>query len=89
LPDGMPLDPYRFGVESCRPILEIIIEFCHAQKLIPRRISVDELFTAPNMRPRSLFAQTIKIQTETLPGADSRRKQHRHSLRLALVPGRD
>jgi 4,5-dihydroxyphthalate decarboxylase len=44
LPDGMPLDPYRFGVESCRPTLEIIIEFCHAQKLIPRRISVDELF---------------------------------------------
>jgi 4,5-dihydroxyphthalate decarboxylase len=44
LPDHTPLDPYRFGVESCRPILEIIIDFCHAQKLIPRRISVDELF---------------------------------------------
>jgi 4,5-dihydroxyphthalate decarboxylase len=44
LADGTPLDPYRFGVESCRPILEIIIEFCHQQNLIPRRMSVDELF---------------------------------------------
>jgi 4,5-dihydroxyphthalate decarboxylase len=44
LTDGTPLDPYRFGVESCRPILKIIIEFCHRQKLIPRRMSVDELF---------------------------------------------
>src|SRR5438309_1518264 len=44
LPDGGELDPYRFGVEACRPILEIIIDFCQQQKLIPRRISVDELF---------------------------------------------
>jgi 4,5-dihydroxyphthalate decarboxylase len=44
LPDGGALDPYRFGVEACRPILDIIIDFCHQQKLIPRRISVDELF---------------------------------------------
>jgi 4,5-dihydroxyphthalate decarboxylase len=44
LPDGDELDPYRFGVEACRPILEIIIDFCHQQKLIPRRMSVDELF---------------------------------------------
>jgi 4,5-dihydroxyphthalate decarboxylase len=44
LPDGGELDPYRFGVEACRPILEIIIDFCHQQKLIPRRLSVDELF---------------------------------------------
>jgi len=42
--DGAPLDPYRFGVEACRPILEIIIDFCHQQKLIERRIAVDELF---------------------------------------------
>jgi 4,5-dihydroxyphthalate decarboxylase len=42
--DGGALDPYRFGVEACRPILEIIIEFCHRQQLIPRRMSVDELF---------------------------------------------
>ena len=44
LPDGGALDPYRFGVEACRPTLEIIIDFCHRQMLIPRRISVDELF---------------------------------------------
>ena len=44
LADGVPLDPYRFGVEACRPILEIIIDFCHRQKLIERRIAVDELF---------------------------------------------
>jgi 4,5-dihydroxyphthalate decarboxylase len=44
LSDGGMLDPYRFGVESCRPILEIIIEYCFRQKLIPRRITVDELF---------------------------------------------
>src|SRR5580700_10565275 len=44
LPDGGALDPYRFGVEACRPILDIIIDFCHQQKLIPRRMSVDELF---------------------------------------------
>ncbi|MGA7872906.1 MAG: hypothetical protein WCA22_18605 [Candidatus Binatus sp.] len=44
LPDGGELDPYRFGVEACRPTLEIIIDFCHQQKLIPRRMSVDELF---------------------------------------------
>jgi len=44
LPDSGELDPYRFGVEACRPILEIIIEFCLQQKLITRRVSVDELF---------------------------------------------
>ncbi len=44
LPDGRELDPYRFGVEACRPILEIIIDFCQQQQLIPRRMSVDELF---------------------------------------------
>ncbi len=44
LPDGGALDPYRFGVEACRPILEIIIDFCRQQKLISRPMSVDELF---------------------------------------------
>jgi 4,5-dihydroxyphthalate decarboxylase len=42
--DNGELDLYRFGVEACRPILEIIIDFCHQQKLIPQRVSVDELF---------------------------------------------
>jgi 4,5-dihydroxyphthalate decarboxylase len=44
LPDGGELDPYRYGVEACRPNLEIIIDFCYQQKMIPRRMSVDELF---------------------------------------------
>jgi len=44
LPDGGPLDPYRFGVEACRPVLETIIDFCWRQQLLPRRLSVDELF---------------------------------------------
>ena len=38
LADGGALDPYRFGVEACRPTLEIIIDFCHRQQLIPRRL---------------------------------------------------
>jgi 4,5-dihydroxyphthalate decarboxylase len=44
LADGAPLDPYRFGVEPCRPILETIIDYSLQQKLIERRLSVDELF---------------------------------------------
>jgi 4,5-dihydroxyphthalate decarboxylase len=44
LPDSGELDPYRFGVKACRPDLEIIIDFCVQQKLIPRKMSVDELF---------------------------------------------
>jgi 4,5-dihydroxyphthalate decarboxylase len=44
LADKGPLDPYRFGVEVCRPTLEIIVDFCLRQKLISRPISVDELF---------------------------------------------
>jgi 4,5-dihydroxyphthalate decarboxylase len=44
LPDGGALDPYRFGLEACRPTLEVIVDFCWQQKLLPRRLSVDELF---------------------------------------------
>jgi len=44
LPEGGLLDPYRFGMEKCRPILEIIIDYCFQQQLIPRRVAVDELF---------------------------------------------
>jgi 4,5-dihydroxyphthalate decarboxylase len=44
LPDGGELDPYRFGIEECRPILEVIIDYCFRQQLIPRRFAVDELF---------------------------------------------
>jgi hypothetical protein len=39
LDHGGELDPYRFGVDASRPIREIIIDFCHQQKLIPRRIA--------------------------------------------------
>jgi 4,5-dihydroxyphthalate decarboxylase len=42
--DGTALDPLRFGVEACRPTLEIIIDFCVRQKLLPRKIPVDALF---------------------------------------------
>jgi 4,5-dihydroxyphthalate decarboxylase len=38
------LDPLRFGVEACRPTLEVIIDYCARQGLISRRLSVDELF---------------------------------------------
>jgi 4,5-dihydroxyphthalate decarboxylase len=38
------LDPYRFGVEACRPTLEVIINYCVQQSLISRPVSVDELF---------------------------------------------
>jgi len=44
LAHGEALDPYRFGVEACRPILEIIIDFCAGQQLLSRRLTVDELF---------------------------------------------
>jgi 4,5-dihydroxyphthalate decarboxylase len=45
IPDaGTPLDPLRFGVEAMRPTLEIIIDYCVRQGMIPRRYSVDELF---------------------------------------------
>jgi 4,5-dihydroxyphthalate decarboxylase len=44
LADAGALDPYRFGVEACRPVLQIIIDFCRQQNLITRPMSVDELF---------------------------------------------
>jgi hypothetical protein len=31
LAEGGALDPYGFGVEACRPNLEIIIDFCWQQ----------------------------------------------------------
>jgi 4,5-dihydroxyphthalate decarboxylase len=41
---GTALDPYRFGVETMRRTLDIIIEYCVQQRLIAQRISVDALF---------------------------------------------
>ena len=42
--DGTALDPLRFGVEACRPTLEIIIDYCVRQKLLSRKVAVDALF---------------------------------------------
>jgi 4,5-dihydroxyphthalate decarboxylase len=37
-------EPLRFGVEACRPVLEVMIGYCHKQGLIPQPWSVDSLF---------------------------------------------
>src|SRR5882762_4970745 len=49
------LEPLRFGVEACRPTLEVIIDYCARQGLIPRKLAVDELFddTTRALVPRS------------------------------------
>ena len=38
------VDFYPFGVEALREPLTLIIDYCVQQKLIPRRLTVDELF---------------------------------------------
>jgi 4,5-dihydroxyphthalate decarboxylase len=38
------LDPLQFGTENVRRSLELIIEYSVQQRLIPRRIEVNELF---------------------------------------------
>ena len=46
-PAGLPgsgIDMLPFGVEACRPSLEILIRYCVEQHLIARAPSVDELF---------------------------------------------
>lgn len=42
-PSGVP-DVLPFGVEANRKPLELIIDYCVQQALIPRRLQVDELF---------------------------------------------
>lgn len=37
-------DPVPFGIEANRPSLALIAEYAYQQRLIPRRISVDEMF---------------------------------------------
>jgi 4,5-dihydroxyphthalate decarboxylase len=44
MPDAQRIDHTPFGVEAVRPGLDVIIEYVHQQRLIPRRYSVDELF---------------------------------------------
>jgi 4,5-dihydroxyphthalate decarboxylase len=38
------IDFHPFGVEACRPALDMIITYAFQQKLIPRPLAVDELF---------------------------------------------
>ena len=43
---GVPqLDPLRFGIEANRRSLEIVIDFAVRQGLLPRRFTIDELFS--------------------------------------------
>jgi 4,5-dihydroxyphthalate decarboxylase len=42
--DGTPDDPLRFGIEANRQAIELIIDICATQKVIPRRFTVEELF---------------------------------------------
>ncbi len=39
-----PLDPIQFGVDNIRRSLELIIAYSVQQRLIPRKVAVDELF---------------------------------------------
>ena len=41
-------DPYPFGIEKNRKALEAITQIAFAQHMIPRRYSVEELFTPPD-----------------------------------------
>jgi len=38
------VDPAPFGIEASRPALEMIIDYSVQQRMIPRRLTVDELF---------------------------------------------
>jgi len=38
------IDPAPFGIAANRPALELIVDYCVQQRMIPRRFSVDELF---------------------------------------------
>lgn len=44
LPRPGEIDFHPFGVEACRPALEMIVAYAVQQKLIPRSLTVDELF---------------------------------------------
>jgi len=46
LPKPGGIDFLPFGFEACRPTLEIMIKYTLQQKLVPRALSVDELFDA-------------------------------------------
>jgi 4,5-dihydroxyphthalate decarboxylase len=40
------IDPLPFGVEAVRPALELMIEFCLADGVISRPVTVDSMFDA-------------------------------------------
>jgi 4,5-dihydroxyphthalate decarboxylase len=44
VPEPGAIDFHPFGVEACRPALEMIINYAVQQKLIPQAFEVDELF---------------------------------------------
>jgi 4,5-dihydroxyphthalate decarboxylase len=41
-------DPFPFGIEANRKALEAITQFAVNQKMVPRKFTVEELFTVPN-----------------------------------------
>jgi 4,5-dihydroxyphthalate decarboxylase len=44
VPAPAGVDPAPFGIAANRPALELIVDYCLQQRMIPRRFSVDELF---------------------------------------------
>jgi 4,5-dihydroxyphthalate decarboxylase len=44
LPTPGSIDVLPYGIEACRPALQLMIRFTQQQKLIPRALTVDELF---------------------------------------------
>jgi 4,5-dihydroxyphthalate decarboxylase len=38
------IDPAPFGIAANRPALELVVDYCLQQRMIPRRFAVDELF---------------------------------------------
>jgi 4,5-dihydroxyphthalate decarboxylase len=44
LPKPGSIDFLPYGVEACRPALEQMIKFTLQQKLLPRALTVEELF---------------------------------------------
>jgi 4,5-dihydroxyphthalate decarboxylase len=42
--DASKPDPLLFGIDALRGPLEETLSFCESQQLLPRKISVDEIF---------------------------------------------
>src|ERR1700719_143747 len=52
VPPPEDADTTPFGVEACRPALQRIIDYAVQQRLIPRRLEVDELFDETTLKMR-------------------------------------